>query len=66
MRAEWIGEATAVTSRWVSTWTSFTPDAFRAVTAPRPVAPKLMTAARSGRPYSPVIPMSCMACSTEQ
>jgi hypothetical protein len=27
---------------------------------------ELMTAARSGRPYSPVIPSSCMACSTEQ
>jgi hypothetical protein len=47
-------------------WMSLTPCALSAVTAPRPVAPKLMTAARSGRPYSPVIPVSCMACSTEQ
>src|ERR1035441_7699863 len=50
MRAEWIGEATALTARWVRTSTSFTPCALRAVTAPRPVAPKLMTAARSRRP----------------
>ncbi len=32
--AEWIGEATAVTSRWVRRWTSLTPCALRAVTPP--------------------------------
>ena len=49
-RVEWIGEATAATSRWVRTSTSWTPCAFSAVTAPRAVAPKPMTAARSRRP----------------
>jgi hypothetical protein len=41
-------------------------EAFRAVTAPRAVAPKLITAARRRRPYSPVMPISCRACKTEQ
>ena len=50
IRAEWIGEPTAVTPRWVSTSTSWTPSAPSAVTAPRAVAPKPITAARSRRP----------------
>ena len=46
LRAEWIGEPTAATSRLVSTWTSWTPCALSAVTAPRAVAPKPMTKSR--------------------
>ena len=42
-----IGEATAVTSRMVSTVTSWTPSACSAVIAPRAVLPKPMTAAVS-------------------
>ena len=45
-----IGEATAVTSRMVSTVTSWTPRACSEVIAPRAVLPKPMTAAVSCRP----------------
>ena len=45
MRTEWIGEPTAATPRLVRTSTSCTPCALSAVTAPRAVAPKPMTAA---------------------
>ena len=61
-----MGEATAGTLRWVSTVTSKIPSAVSAVTAPRAVAPKLITAARTRRPYAPVVPSSCRECSTEQ
>ena len=44
------GAATAAMSRWVRTVTSETPAAPSALTAPRAVAPKEITAARSGRP----------------
>ena len=50
IRTEWMGEPTAATPRFVSTATSCTPWAFRAVTAPRAVAPKPITTARSRRP----------------
>ena len=45
-----IGAATAATSRLVSPRTSSTPCAFKPVTAPRAVAPKPSTVARSRRP----------------
>ena len=47
---EGIGDATAVTSRMVSTVTSWTPRACRAVIAPRAVFPKPMTTAVRWRP----------------
>ena len=50
IRTEWIGDPTAATPRLVSTWTSWMPWAFSAVTAPRAVAPKPMTTAVSRRP----------------
>ena len=50
MRAEWMGEATAATSRLVRMSTSRMPMAARAVTAPRAVAPKPMTTAFSRGP----------------
>ena len=56
MRADGMGEATAGTLRWVSTVTSEMPSAVSAVTAPRAVAPKLITAARKRGPYNPVVP----------
>ena len=54
------------TLRWVSTVTSWTPSASSAAIAPRAVAPKLITAARSRGPKCPDVPRSCSACSTEQ
>lgn len=50
MTTEGIGEATAAAARWVSTVTSVTPMAPSPVTAPRAVAPKLMTTARRRLP----------------
>ena len=50
MRTEWMGEPTAATSRVVSTAASWMPWALSAVTAPRAVAPKPITTARSRRP----------------
>ena len=63
---EWIGEPTAATPLFVSTWTSWIPCASSAVTAPRAVAPNLITTAVSRRPWSPVEPVSASASSTEQ
>ena len=50
MRTDANGAATADTARWVSTDTSLTPSAASPLTAPRAVAPKLITAALSRRP----------------
>ena len=50
IRTDANGEATAETGRCVSTVTSLMPSADSALTAPRAVAPKLMTAALSRRP----------------
>ena len=50
IRTDANGAATADTARWVSTDTSLTPNAESPRTAPRAVAPKLITAARRRRP----------------
>ena len=50
IRTDANGEATAEVGRWVSTVTSLIPSADSARTAPRAVAPKLITAALRRRP----------------
>ena len=50
IRTDANGDATAEVGRWVSTVTSLIPSADSARTAPRAVAPKLITAAFRRRP----------------